>query len=260
MTDAHTNATPERNTPPPMQAPVMPEYLKAGEIIRRAYPAEITAAAAKGDEPGTITGYASVFDVIDSYGDIIAPGAFTRTIAAWKAKGRPVPVLWQHDTYKPIGATLEIDEDDHGLRIKARLLVEDVKQAQEAHALAKANILGGLSIGFSLPRKTSAGGEAVTWDEERRAWIIHEVRLWEYSAVTFPANDEATIDAVKAEARAALASATASAAATAEISKQLTELRAIVAAKAAAPAATARAGVQSALIREAAQILQRSRE
>lgn len=242
-------------------APPMPEHLRNhGEIIRRAYPADITTTKAKGkDEPGVITGYASVFDVIDSYGEVIAPGAFTRTLAAWKAKGRPVPVLWQHDTYNPIGATLEIEEDDHGLRIKARLLIEDVRQAAEAHALAAANILGGLSIGFSLPRHTSAGTDTVTWNEETGVWTIHEVRLWEYSTVTFPANDEATIDSVRAEARAALATATASATAAAAIAEQVTNLRAILADKAAASAATARIGDQSALIREAAKLLDRSR-
>lgn len=148
-------------------------------------------------DTGELTCYASVFGNIDKSGDIIAPGAFTRTLAAWQAKGRAVPVLWQHDAYDPIGVTTSITEDDKGLRVTAQLLVDDVQRAREAHALARAGALGGLSIGFTVPMTASDGNDSIVWDEERRANIIREVRLWEYSLVTFPANDQAVITSVK---------------------------------------------------------------
>ena len=147
-------------------------------------------------DEGVIEGYASVFDVIDEQGDIILPGAFTRTINAWAAKGRPIPVLWQHDAFDPVGATTGITEDDRGLRVRAQLVM-DVQRAREAHALAKAQVLGGLSIGFSVPKLASDGQPAVVWDDERDARLFREVRLWEYSLVTFPANEAATITSVK---------------------------------------------------------------
>jgi HK97 family phage prohead protease len=156
---------------------------------------------------GLIEGYASVFDVVDSYKDVIAPGAFKRTLAAWKSSGRKLPVLWQHDAYNPIGVTLDAVEDETGLAIKAQLITE-VQQARDATALAKAGALGGMSIGFSIPNKAADGNPATVWDEERQVQIIREVRLWEYSLVTFPANEAATIDSVKAAANA-LESATA---------------------------------------------------
>jgi len=156
---------------------------------------------------GLIEGYASVFDVVDSYKDVIAPGAFKRTLAAWKSSGRKLPVLWQHDAYNPIGVTLDAVEDETGLAIKAQLITE-VQQARDATALAKAGALGGMSIGFSIPNKAADGNPATVWDEERQVQIIREVRLWEYSLVTFPANEAATIDSVKAAANA-LQSATA---------------------------------------------------
>lgn len=156
---------------------------------------------------GMIEGYASVFDVVDSYKDVIAPGAFKRTLAAWKASGRKLPVLWQHDAYNPIGVTLDAAEDETGLAVRAQLITE-VQQARDAHALAKAGALGGMSIGFSIPNKAADGNPATVWDEERQVQIIREVRLWEYSLVTFPANEAATIDSVKAAATA-LESATA---------------------------------------------------
>lgn len=146
-------------------------------------------------DAGVIEGYASVFNEITSYGEIMAPGSFTRTLAAWKAKGRPIPVLWQHDAWEPVGVTTEIAEDDKGLRIKAQLVTE-VQRAREAHALAKAGALGGLSIGFSIPALASDGQPAVIWDEEQRVEVFREVKLWEYSMVTFPSNEAATIDKV----------------------------------------------------------------
>jgi uncharacterized protein len=152
-------------------------------------------------EEGTIEGYASVFDVVDSYKDVIAPGAFKRTLAAWQASGRMLPVLWQHDEYNPIGVTMSAMEDEHGLAVKAQLITE-VQQARDAYALAKAGALGGMSIGFSIPNKAADGNPAVVYDDERQVQIIREVRLWEYSLVTFPANEAATINQVKAAATA----------------------------------------------------------
>jgi uncharacterized protein len=152
-------------------------------------------------EEGTIEGYASVFDVVDSYKDVIAPGAFKRTLAAWQSSGRMLPVLWQHDEYNPIGVTMSAMEDEHGLAVKAQLITE-VAQARDAYALAKAGALGGMSIGFSIPNKAADGNPAVVYDDERQVQIIREVRLWEYSLVTFPANEAATINQVKAAANA----------------------------------------------------------
>lgn len=149
-------------------------------------------------DEGVVEGYASVFDVVDSEGDIISPGAFARTIQAWNARGKRIPVLWQHDAWKPIGVTDRIEEDQKGLRVRAQL-VQVVQQAQEAHALAKAGALGGLSIGFSVPNLASDGNPAMYWDEDRQARVFREVKLWEYSLVTFPAQDEARIMDVRAD-------------------------------------------------------------
>jgi HK97 family phage prohead protease len=176
---------------------------------------------------GIIEGYASVFDVVDSYKDVIAPGAFKRTLAAWKASGRKLPVLWQHDEYNPIGVTLDAMEDETGLAVRAQLITE-VQQARDAHALAKAGALGGMSIGFSIPNKASDGNAATVWDEERQVQIIREVRLWEYSLVTFPANEAATIDNVKAAANALEAATATFAAHYSDTIKLLREMRTLL--------------------------------
>lgn len=147
-------------------------------------------------EDALIEGYASVFGNVDKQGDIMEPGSFTRSISAWKAKGRPVPVLWQHDAFQPIGATTDIVEDTKGLNIRARL-IKGVQKAEEAHLLAKAGVLGGLSIGFTVPPHAPDGKSAVTFDTNRNARVFRDVKLVEYSLVTFPANEEAVLTNVK---------------------------------------------------------------
>lgn len=164
------------------------------DLLRRSFEFQVKAVS----EDGMIEGYASVFNVIDAEGDIIAPGAFKRTIRSWQAKNRAVPVLWQHDAAMPIGVTKAMTEDENGLRVMAQLVMP-VQKAQEAYALAKAGALGGMSIGFTVPRMAEDGQAAAMYDEERQARVFREVRLWEYSMVTFPANEAAVITAVKAD-------------------------------------------------------------
>jgi HK97 family phage prohead protease len=164
------------------------------ELLRRSFEFQVKAVT----EDGMIEGYASVFNVIDAEGDIIAPGAFRRTIRSWQAKNRSVPVLWQHDASMPIGVTKAMTEDENGLRVMAQLVMP-VQKAQEAYALAKAGALGGMSIGFTVPRMAEDGQAAAMYDEEKGARVFREVRLWEYSMVTFPANEAAVITAVKSD-------------------------------------------------------------
>jgi hypothetical protein len=65
-------------------------------------------------DDGTFEGYGSVFGVVDSYQEVVAPGAFTDSLAELAAKSRVVPVLWQHRQDQPIGVYSEITEDDTG--------------------------------------------------------------------------------------------------------------------------------------------------
>ena len=147
---------------------------------------------AVGDD-GTIEGYGSVFNVVDDWGDIIAPGAFAATLAAHKAAGTMPAMLWQHRDAEPIGVWTDMVEDSRGLRVKGRLVLE-APRGKEAHALLKAGALNGLSIGF-ISRKWS-------WDDTTDVRTLQEVDLWEVSPVTFPANGLARVDSVKSAGQA----------------------------------------------------------
>ena len=136
-------------------------------------------------DEGQIEGYASVYDNIDSYGDIVQKGAF-RTL--FEKSDSVVPVLWQHDTRQPIGGASAFKDDDNGLYMKANLVLE-VQKAKEARALAKAGVVTGLSIGYTV--------NDFSYDKEKSVTLLKDLKLWEVSLVTFPANTEARLDGVK---------------------------------------------------------------
>lgn len=140
-------------------------------------------------EDGVFEGFGSVFGNVDSYKEIVAPGAFAETLVAWKASGRLPPVLWQHRSGEPIGPHLEMSEQASGLYVKGQLLVNDVQRAKEARALMKAKAVNGLSIGF-VTREDS-------FDRVSGIRTLKKIDLWEVSVVTFPANPAAQITSVK---------------------------------------------------------------
>jgi uncharacterized protein len=105
---------------------------------------------------GYITGYGSVFGNIDSYGDVVAKGAFRKSIAdvmngvtAWPA------MLLQHgdetsEGRTPIGVWTSMEEDDRGLKMTGKLAI-NTKRGKDAYELLKMRprpALDGLSIGF----------------------------------------------------------------------------------------------------------------
>ena len=140
-------------------------------------------------EDGTFSGYGSVWGVVDSYNEIVAPGAFTESLAEIASKGRPVPVLWQHRSSEPIGSWTNLKEDDHGLWGDGRILLDAGDMERRAHAHMKARTVTGLSIGYWV-RESS-------YDEKTGIRTLTKLELVEISLVTFPANDDARVEAVK---------------------------------------------------------------
>ena len=140
-------------------------------------------------DDGLFSGYASVFDNVDSYGDIVRKGAFVESIGEWEAKGKMPPILWNHDPSDPIGVYTKMQEDDKGLFVEGRLLIDDVPRAKQTHALMKAGVIDGLSIGYRVKEYLYNVDEEVT--------DLIKLSLREVSIVTFPANPETRIEAVK---------------------------------------------------------------
>jgi hypothetical protein len=134
-------------------------------------------------EKNEFEGYASVFNYKDSGDDIIEPGAFTKTIQ----ESKRVKVLWQHDPYQPIGKPMYMAEDSKGLHVKAK--ISPTQLGKDVVQLMRDGVIDELSIGYNTVK--------ADWDNLAGARRIKEVRLWEFSPVTFAMNDQAGVTGVK---------------------------------------------------------------
>jgi HK97 family phage prohead protease len=137
-------------------------------------------------EEGVFSGYASIYDEIDSQNDCIREGAFQTAIENAEKNGKHPKMLWQHNPSQPIGKWLEIKEDDRGLFVKGQIFL-DIQKGFEAYKLIKEGVIDGLSIGFRIKQAS----------RRKNHRIIEDVDLLEISLVTFPANALATIQEVK---------------------------------------------------------------
>lgn len=152
----------------------------------KSFPFELKDIDEQKDGRVRFTGYASVFGNEDSYGDVIEPGAFRKTIMEM---GSRIKVLWQHDPYTPIGKPEVLREDSVGLYTEA--LLSRTRDAVDAGILIEDGVVDELSIGFTpikyaMREGNRAGGRS-----------LHEVKLYEYSPVTWAANDLAAITGTK---------------------------------------------------------------
>ena len=150
----------------------------------RAFPMELRAL----EEDGRISAYAATFGNVYDVGfgvkETIERGAFTKTLK----ENHTRPILWQHDISAPIGVETAAYEDDHGLLVEGQLNLE-VQQAREARSLALQGAITGISMGF-IPIKKDL-------DDTANVVRQREVKLMEWSLVTFPANTKARIKKVR---------------------------------------------------------------
>lgn len=161
---------------------------------------ELKFAADEGAQAMSFTGYGAVFGNVDSYGDVIEAGAFSKFLADVKAGNQPWPaMLSQHGGWQmsaedmtPIGVWTDFSEDGHGLKVEGQLA--DTPRGREMHALMKMSprpAIDGMSIGYIAkewePRTKPE-------DPKRR---LKRIDLIEVSIVTRPANGKARVESVK---------------------------------------------------------------
>ncbi len=147
-------------------------------------------------EPGALSGYASVFGVVDTHGDVVVPGAFTRSLASMKARGFNVPMYLNHGAAMggdnlPAGVWEEFSEDATGLAVKGRLLGLNTDVGRYRYELAKGGALRGISIGY----KTRKADYAKKPTDPRR--VLRDVDVFEVSLVDDPSNPAARVLSIK---------------------------------------------------------------
>lgn len=129
------------------------------------------------------SGYASVFNGVDSYGDTVLPGAYENTL---KNRHRPVRMRWNH--FGPvIGKWIELKEDKKGLFVTGEL-TPGHSTADDVWASLKHGAVDGLSIGYRVL-------DSEPKDEPGE--ILKEIELVEISVVEEPADRAAQISEVK---------------------------------------------------------------
>lgn len=143
---------------------------------------------------GTITGYASTWiREPDSYGDVVAKGAFAECIAQIKAEGRVLPLLFNHDANNIIayiGTVYDLKEDEHGLLFTAEF--DDTPEGQKARNLASTGRVVKFSFAYDILDQAE-----VTLEDGRKANELRKLNIHEVSLVLYPANPDTSMVEVK---------------------------------------------------------------
>lgn len=152
------------------------------------------------EDGGIVKGYASTFDrEPDAYGDVVAPGAFAKSLERWKAlneQGKYIPLLWGHDTEDPksnIGRVVDAIEDERGLLVTAEFDAENEK-AQYVRRLVQEGRVYQFSFAFEVRDQSP-----VELENGFKANELRDLELFEVSLVQIPANQHATVEEVKSD-------------------------------------------------------------
>jgi HK97 family phage prohead protease len=142
------------------------------------------------EKKGIIRGFASTFGNIDLGDDIVDQGAFKKTLQENKGI---IPILADHDPSKQIGWNVRAEETDKGLFVEGQINLK-TQLGRDRYELAQQALeVGakmGLSIGYSVIK-------AMPDKERPSVRRLKELKLFEYSLVTFPMNTAAMVTAAK---------------------------------------------------------------
>lgn len=146
---------------------------------------------------GVFEAIVAVFNNVDRAGDKILPGAFTRTLEAWEAKGRPIPVIFSHEWDNldaHIGQVAEGKEVDEGLYVKGKLDMDE-PFAQRVWKKMKAGTLAEFSFAYDVVKSNLVdnGKDA----SPRYVNELHDLDLLEVGPCLVGMNPETELIAVK---------------------------------------------------------------
>jgi len=149
-------------------------------------------------EQGTFEAIVAVFGNIDLMGDKIIPGAFAKSLENWRAKGRPIPVVFAHDHRNldaHIGEVLDAKEIEQGLWIKGGLEMDE-PFAQRVFKKMKKGTLAEFSFAYDLVSSAWVEENGKSFQELRELDII------EVGPCLKGANPETALLGVKADSPA----------------------------------------------------------
>lgn len=131
-----------------------------------------------------VMGYAAKFGNIDLHGDMIMPGAFTKTIQERGPQGKnEIWFLHNHSSDSPLGKPSVLKEDNFGLYFEAAII--DTEIGEDILKLYENGLINQHSIGFSTIKESK-----VEEGNQKPYYQIQEVKLYEFSSVLWGANPE----------------------------------------------------------------------
>lgn len=149
-----------------------------------------------GLQDGEFIVYPSTFTrKADSYGDVVAKGAFLDDIARWKDSGDTLPGLYGHRMDDPdffVAGALDMGEDDHGWWVKGAFDLDSPKGPQ-VYRLVKGRRLNQLSFAYDVLESGKAEG-----DDGEPVNELRKLKVYEFSFVPIGANQDTSVVAVKA--------------------------------------------------------------
>ena len=164
----------------------------------KSVPVTFKAGPDAGLEEGQFLVYPSTFTrEPDSYGDVVAKGAFARGIAARKEQGITLSGLYGHrmdDPHLNIAAAIDEGEDDHGWWVKGAFDVDE-PTAAKVYRLVKSGRIRELSFAFD----TLDEGQ-VELADGRKANELRDLDVFEFSFVPIGANRDTSVVAEKSAA------------------------------------------------------------
>ena len=154
-------------------------------------------------ENSTVAGIASVANVIDSDNEMIMPGAFSKSLTERGVKSAQPRIkhLWQHNIKEPIAVPFTLEEKEislksgtkvHGLYFES-LFGKDTN-SQDKLQMHADGLVTEFSIGFEVIKSEKAKA-----DDDHEYTKLTELKLWEYSSVTWGANSLTEIVEIKSQ-------------------------------------------------------------
>lgn len=137
-------------------------------------------------EKRIISGYFSAFNVVDSYGDVVMPGAFAKTIAEQGPKSRQPRIkhLLNHDVSQPLGKIIELKEDAYGLYYESEIGSHSL--GEDFLKMVDSGLITEHSIGYRVVRQTSSKSKTEENGREVEVEVTQllELKLYEGSSLT----------------------------------------------------------------------------
>jgi HK97 family phage prohead protease len=134
---------------------------------------------------GIVSGYFSKFDNVDSDGDIMKAGAFTKTIREQgPASAQPrIKHLLNHDPSQPLGKLLSLKEDSNGLYYESQVGTHDL--GSDFIKMVESGLITEHSIGFKIIKRNQIQSYEDYYKKPSLGMFdITEVKLYEGSSLT----------------------------------------------------------------------------